>query len=108
MRLAEDRTSWKASSVERRDFRHVANGPEVQRKRGSRKSTKRWCKGVVSREHVEIVDRQSMTLFREKDCGVSDRGWRSGQWICYHVIKCANCGKILREWLGDDCPDKSP
>jgi hypothetical protein len=39
-----------ASANRRRDFRQSSDGPQAAR-RLSRKDTKRWCRGVVGREH---------------------------------------------------------
>ena len=51
--LSEDDSSWKASGVRRRDFRHSHDGPEVSGPK--RKNTRKWCKGVVGREHSFVV-----------------------------------------------------
>ena len=76
MRLAEDTSSWRASGLQRRDFRHTHNGPDpelafvdniyddltqvppVQKRK--HKDTKRWCKGVVGREHAYTQVEESL------------------------------------------------
>lgn len=80
-RISDDDSSWKASGVQHRDFRHTHNGPEVS-SRAKKKNTRKWCKGVVGREHTFNV-------------GVAAPRWnrfRDGRpmWI---VDKCSTCGK---------------
>ena len=81
-RISDDASSWKAGGVQHRDFRHTHNGPEVPTRKGGRKNTRRWCKGIVGREHTIEV-------------GIAAPRWnlfRSGApiWI---VDKCTTCGK---------------
>lgn len=47
MRLKEDNSSWRASSI----LRKVVPLPDEPKKPSSRKNTRKWCKGVVGREH---------------------------------------------------------
>ncbi len=74
MRLKEDTSSWAASGVIKRDFRHdpslVADKPH-----SSKKDTKRWCKGKVGVEHEweNIIPPNDSLAFRKfdicKNCG---------------------------------------
>ncbi len=108
MRLAEDNSNYRASSVERRDFRHSGDGPEETAGKPKRKKdTKRWCRGKEGVEHIpEIKKRQGYGGFRScKMLNVSSERYPS-IWSCNHELVCANCGKIIEWTLGDDCPDK--
>jgi hypothetical protein len=54
MRLKEDKNSWQASNI----LRKILPLPTVFAHR-PHKNTRRWCKGVVGREHrYKIVERQ--------------------------------------------------
>lgn len=56
--------SWgKEGANRRRDFRQTHDGPEAPAHR-SRKDTKRWCRGVVGREHVYVWFRIEPCVFR--------------------------------------------
>lgn len=106
--LAEDTTSWKASSVQRRDFRATADGPESPRKSGNRKNTRRWCKGVEGREHVSDIRMSNHGKMLESfGSGESCSMWNDGgSWHCSHERACMVCGKVLDWTLGDKCPIK--
>ena len=80
--LAEDRDSWKAGGVIRRDFRHTLGEPEVARHRRARgKGMGKWCRRKPGREHgppVSVTRSTRMT-----------------------VDVCAACGKHVNwHWLG--------
>lgn len=78
-------------------------------KSGSRKDTRRWCKGKPGREHVpEIVFRP----WYGRACHALDPGhwlnFSGSDWHCEHREACSRCGKILREaWklAREECPD---
>lgn len=106
MRLAEDNTSWKASSIQRRDFRRTADGPEVtDNRKKRRKNTRRWCKGVEGREHkpaLRLTNMAQIWLSRGRTvCAQSShRSW------CDHERYCTECGKIIDYFLPrEQCPD---
>jgi hypothetical protein len=48
--LKEDSGSYKAQSVKHKEYRHSPVSSKTVRK-GAKKDTERWCKGVVGREH---------------------------------------------------------
>ena len=83
--LSEDKDSWKAHGVIRRDFQHSHDGPEVTRHIGQKKNGKKWCRGKVGREHVRGT-------------------WIIGRWGS-DTLPCADCGKHIarrynRPWVG--------
>lgn len=71
MRLKEDKSSWKASNI----LRKVTPVPEEPVHR-SHKSTRRWCKGVVGREH-------EYTRTKKSYFGIAHM----------ELDKCSKCGK---------------
>lgn len=71
--LKDDDGSWQADSVKRKMFRQSKEQPEQSKKR-SKKNTRKWCKGVVGREH----DFEWQIY----------RGWQD-----WKVQVCNNCGK---------------
>lgn len=77
MRLSQDDSSWRASGIKRRDFRHDHDAPNPERHgkvKKYKKDTKTWCRGKEGREHVMVA----------LDVRWGPRG------------KCANCG--ITEW----------
>lgn len=77
------------------------------RSSAGRKDRKRWCKGRVGVEHATVVQYPPnlagwVTRRPRALCGPS-RYVRSG-WTCHHVVQCTVCGRIMREFLGADCP----
>jgi hypothetical protein len=52
MRLKEDKSSWAANGIIKRDFRNDPSQLNTGMRRKSKKDTKRWCKGHVGVEHV--------------------------------------------------------
>lgn len=70
-------SEWKQRANRRRDERHTAMN--VRPQGGSRKNTKRWCRGVVGREHVPVCIADN----RFKD-------WR--------ILACKQCKRHLDRW----------
>lgn len=82
-RVSRDDDSWKASGVKRRDERQDSSTPEVSRK-GKKKNTRRWCKGVEGRKH-------------DYEIGVGMKRYQFDQsqpakWV---IDRCRNCGKEI-------------
>src|SRR5688572_26035319 len=52
MKISEDKDSWKAGGILRRDFRHTHDEPEEipHKKKGNHKANK-WCRKKVGQEH---------------------------------------------------------
>lgn len=83
--------------------------------RGKKKSTKRWCKGKVGREHVpEVVESHVYGFLvhighgQHAKCHERDEMFKklNGGWFCRHAERCATCGKILRDQLPrEECPE---
>ena len=70
----------------------------------SRKNTRRWCRGKPGIEHHPELTIRQWGYLRGDPCHY----WAVlGEWICYHVQRCTECGKILCH-LGDECPDYTP
>jgi hypothetical protein len=101
--------AWDKTKDELRD--------QVVRQTNKRKSTAKWCKGKVGREHVtELVLNHSMLSFK-KECGwrpIYTRRtgivqlWR-WQYSCRHSVQCINCGKYTEYFLKPgQCPDFTP
>jgi hypothetical protein len=91
-------SEWKAGAAARRDARATKDEPVAVRH--PRKNRKRWCKGKVGVEHRPVIERDP---FWDKYGACQPRGWWSG---CYHWERCTVCGKVLRRFLGADCPDR--
>ena len=72
-------SDWKESSLKRRDARQT-KVPVIRPPGGSKKDTKKWCRGVVGREH-ELVCKEHNQL----------KSWR--------VLGCVKCGKQLDYWF---------
>lgn len=70
MKLSHDDSSWKASGIKRRDFRHTHDGPEVPRHQG-KKNRRKWCRGKVGREHQLVRVRASRWIDNDvcTECG---------------------------------------
>lgn len=89
----------------------------VSRQTNKKKSTARWCKGKVGREHVTaIVLNHNYTArqgckwypiyysYARRDEGPKD--WR---YWCRHSAKCINCGKYVEYFLEpEQCPTFKP
>ncbi len=50
-RIRKDKTSWKASSVIKRDFQHSHNGPNEMPPPRRKKNKRKWCKGKKGVKH---------------------------------------------------------
>jgi hypothetical protein len=72
--------------------------------RRRKKNTRRWCKGIVGREHKLTIRLRygtcrSYTYRSRRDISSEKR------WTCYHEIVCEVCGKIVRSFLDKtECP----
>lgn len=85
-----------------------------RRSSAGRRDRRRWCGGRVGVEHV-LVTRYPpnlaswVTQRRSALCGPSVHYlWSRQRWTCHHAVMCAACGRIVREYLGVDCPDYDP
>ncbi|HUC87708.1 MAG TPA: hypothetical protein VMR95_00985 [Candidatus Binatia bacterium] len=76
MRLKEDKSSWRANAIVKRDFRHDHNDLLLSVR--SHKNTNKWCRGKVGITH-------SISWHRET-------GFFGGR---YKLGKCVNCGKHM-------------
>lgn len=72
-------SEWKYRGVKRRDERHTK--ADVRPPTSNKKDTKKWCRGVVGREHK--------TECRDKRCGIS---------LIYKALVCTECGKVMEVW----------
>jgi hypothetical protein len=72
----------KEGAARRRDERHTA--VSIRAPGGSRKNTKRWCRGVTGREHVPV--------------GKLDSRLGSLK-IKWYNHECKNCGRIMAYWI---------
>ena len=78
-------SDWKESARKRHIERHTAL-PEIRPPGGSRKNTRKWCKGVKGREHKSVC-RSYAEIQNSVERGEWSREWR--------VLVCTNCGKHL-------------
>lgn len=107
--LSEDDSSWRASGIIRRDFRHTKGEPEAPTRavRG-RKNTKRWCKGIVGRKHdVRTVVENPHVC--GPDCSARRENGGSGyhRWgVNRSVTKCVACG--MNAWSLDKSYKTNP
>lgn len=87
MSKKKDEYSWAYRGVKRRDFRHAHDEPEVPRHKGSKKNTKKWCKGKNSIEHTSILRKKTW------------RNSKGEERVLYRYNECEKCGKHLSyEW----------
>lgn len=95
------------------DARQEPPGPEAIT-RGRKKSTKRWCKGKVGREHVpEVVEYHGYTFLthlhpHHGKCHEREPMFSrlNDGWFCRHAQQCKNCGKITKQPLSrEECPE---
>lgn len=82
-------SDWKESSTKRRDVRQ-GGGPDPRPVGGSKKDTKRWCKGksgvehtLVARDYTE-VKHAGKFLFGARQRNIYE-GWK--------ILLCSDCGK---------------
>jgi hypothetical protein len=72
-------SEWKEEAARRRAVRQT-RVPDVRPPGGSKRDTKRWCRGVVGREH-------------ELRCELR----RS--WCREYEQRCAKCGRVMDYWF---------
>lgn len=94
-----------------------ADAPDMPRYR-ARKDRKRWCRGKVGVEHVPKVVMSKTWVYvltrdgKERGCRwLSMNYWhpeKHQRYACYHERRCTQCGKVLKEGLGRDCPTFKP
>lgn len=94
MRISRDPDSWHADGVRRRDFRAAADGPDTPRRTPARKDTRRWCRGVVGREHTA---ERVPTGYRPVTFTVRDPLTGAAETVTKQVptwweVRCAACG----------------
>lgn len=76
-------SDWKQDAAKRRDARNSKD--TVRPKGGSKRDTKRWCKGKVGVEHTpKCFD------YAEVKRGPWLKGWK--------LLACTECGKELDTW----------
>ncbi len=81
---------WQESANRRRDERQT-KVPIIRRPSGSRKDTKRWCRGVEGREHTPVcVPYKQDAIFKS---------WRN--------YTCSACGKVLATYWPCWASDKN-
>jgi len=90
--------------------------PEEVRPQRGKKNTRKWCKGKEGREHKPETVRSTFyngPLFEKKDCHfVTHHVIKNGErvplpprWVCYHDVRCTECGKVLESFLPmEKCP----
>lgn len=71
---------WQERANRRRDERHTAG--EIRRPSGSKKDTKKWCRGKVGVKHDPVC----------ADYNTLKRATFAPEW---KVLVCRNCGKEL-------------
>lgn len=87
MSKKKDEDSWRYGGIKRRDFRSGHDEPEVPRHKGTKKNTKKWCKGKKGVEHVPVL--------REK----TYRNGKGEERVMYRYNECEKCRKRLSyEW----------
>ena len=78
-------SEWKEGAVKRRDIRRTAV-PNIRPPGGGKRNTKKWCRGVVGREHKPVCVNYSDL----KGSPTIYKGWK--------VLACDKCGKHLDYW----------
>lgn len=84
--MAEDKGGWWGEPIYRRDQRQT-KVPDIRPPSGSRKDTKKWCRGKVGRTHKPVC----MPYNEVKN----QRPCHSDSW---KVLVCSECEKILDHW----------
>lgn len=87
MRLKEDRSSYRAESLIKKEFVHTPI-EDTGIKHKAKKNTKKWCGGVEGREHDWEMTAPSNSPFRNaimrkpvcKKCKKQD--WRNTEYLC--------------------------
>ncbi len=80
--MAEDKSSWRGRAVHRRNERQTAV-PEIRPPSGSKKDTKKWCRGKVGVAHKPVCvayDEHKRTNLRVPE-------WK--------ILLCSECKKEL-------------
>lgn len=79
----------------------------------AKKNTKKWCKGVVGREHtieLALITKDSRTyLCDERHIAfpfyVEERKPGEIRWACFHNQVCTACGKVISWFIRkENCP----
>lgn len=83
-------SSYRYSGIKRRDTRNKRD--EVRPPSGSKKNTKRWCRGVVGREH----DAEWQSYVERKHC----QGLFFEALKHWSVLVCKSCGKEIKTDYG--------
>ena len=86
MRLKEVSTNYRASGLRRRNARQD-KPPDDHRPVAAKKDTRRWCKGVVGREHKPVCMPYGKGVIRS--LSVTQ---------CWRVLACSVCGKELESY----------
>lgn len=86
MRLKEDRKSYRARGIARKDLRHTKVALEAGKHR-AKKDTKKWCGGKVGQEHRFGWEQDRRYYIGRESANVP--------WICI----CERCGKITDTWF---------
>lgn len=91
-------SEWRESANKRRAARQT-KVPDIRQQGGSRRDTKKWCRGVVGREHTPEATNYT-ELKRLTYC----EGWQ--------VLVCTTCKKELdhywpSRWFKSDRPKPS-
>lgn len=84
--MAEDKGGWWGEPIYRRDQRQT-KVPDIRPPSGSRKNTKKWCRGKVGRAHKPACKPYN-EVKNQRPC-------HSDSW---KVLECSECGKILDHW----------
>lgn len=81
--------SWKERAIKRKDFRHT-QVEDIRPPSGSRKDTKKWCRGKIGRKHkpkcINYGELKNTPPILRK--------------IRWKVLVCSACGKELDFWFG--------
>lgn len=98
------------------DRKHKKAPPKSDnwKKPHNKKNTKKWCKGVVGREHITRIELMT-TYSRVYVCGerhkvfpfyVDKPKTDTIRWACFHQEVCTVCRKVLAWNLRKErCPD---
>jgi hypothetical protein len=78
----------------------------------SKKDRRNWCKGRVGISHEPVISDDPRGPY-SATCGLWTYGvtYRNNvkqhsRYMCFHVIECKNCGRILKYMLTEqECPD---
>lgn len=69
----------------------------------------RWCHGTPGLDHEPRLVLSHAGMRRAAKgrgaCG-AERGFGTWSWSCGHVIVCTECGRMLRRFPAEVCPDR--